>query len=147
VSRRARVLGASLVLEHVPDLVRYGSKPDRERARFAAIRSKLRTYEEAVAYAPNQVFIGNLRPEELWTMERPWWASRDSGASSRGPAEEAEHKPSSGTEMSQMSRMPHTGAARAGGPLRGTKRGAGDVRHRPRQTRRSASSRDQAIRE
>ena len=58
------------VLEHVPDLVRYGSKPDRERARFAAIRSKLRTYEEAVAYAPNQVFTGNLRPEDLWTMER-----------------------------------------------------------------------------
>ena len=85
MSRRARILGASLVLEHVPDLVRYGSKPDRERARFAAIRGKLRTYEEAVAYAPNQVFIGNLRPETLWTMERPWWASRANGASSRGP--------------------------------------------------------------
>jgi len=92
VSRRARILGASLVLDHVPDLVRYGSKPDRERARFAAMRSKLQTYEEAVAYAPNQVFIGNLRPQGLWTMERPWWASRHSGASSRGPAEEAEHK-------------------------------------------------------
>ncbi len=85
MSRRARILGASLVLEHVPDLVRYGSKPDRERARFAAIRSKLRTYEEAVEYAPNQAFIGNLRPEELWIMERPWWASRAGGASSRGP--------------------------------------------------------------
>ena len=32
------------------------------RARSAA----LRTYEQAVAYAPNQVFIGNARPEELW---------------------------------------------------------------------------------
>jgi len=56
-------------------------------------------------------------------------------------------RPSSGTEMSQMGRLPHTGLARVGGSLRGTKRGAGDVRQRPRQTRRRASSRDQATRE
>ena len=34
MTRRAGVLGAALVLEHVPDLVRYGSKPSRERERL-----------------------------------------------------------------------------------------------------------------
>ena len=32
--RRAGILGAALVLEHVPDLVRYGSKPLREQERL-----------------------------------------------------------------------------------------------------------------
>ena len=34
---------------------------------------RLRTFDEAVAYGPNQVFIGNMRPEDLWKLERPWW--------------------------------------------------------------------------
>ena len=34
---RAGILGASLVLEHVPDLVRYGSKPSREQERIPEI--------------------------------------------------------------------------------------------------------------
>ena len=54
---------ASFVLEHVPDLVRYGSKPSREPAQLEALDAALRSYDEAVAYAPNQVFIGNLEPE------------------------------------------------------------------------------------
>jgi len=68
VSRRARILGASLVLEHVPDLVRYGSKPDRERARFTALHSRLRTYEEAVAHAPNLRSSGHWQ-ESSWDFQ------------------------------------------------------------------------------
>ena len=60
---RASVTHASLVLEHVPDLVRYGSKPSREPAKLDALQGSLRTFDEAVAYAPNQVFVGNLSPE------------------------------------------------------------------------------------
>jgi betaine reductase len=71
--RRAAVLAASLVLQHVPDLVRYGSKPWREQHRRPEIERSLRTFEEAVAYAPNQVFVGALPPEDLWERPRDWW--------------------------------------------------------------------------
>lgn len=85
MTRRAGILASSFVLEHVPDLVRYGSKPAREAQKFATVRDKLRTFEQARGYAPNQAFIGNLRPEELWSRERPWWAEPDAAASATGP--------------------------------------------------------------
>jgi hypothetical protein len=73
VTRRTAVTGASFVLEHVPDLVRHGSKPRREPEQLTAIDAALRTFEEAVAYPPNQVFIGGLDPEDLWECPREWW--------------------------------------------------------------------------
>ena len=48
----------------------------------------LRTFAQAVDYAPNQVFIGNRPPESLWEQERPWWRSEDgrpASASRAGP--------------------------------------------------------------
>jgi betaine reductase len=84
VSERAGVLGAAFVLEHVPDLVRYGSKPLREPKRLPELLGALRTYEEARVYPPHQVFIGNRRPEELWEVPRPWWTDApDNGAAGR----------------------------------------------------------------
>jgi betaine reductase len=71
------IQGAALVLEHVPDLVRYGSKPLRERDRLPELLGALRTYREALAYPPHQAFIGNLRPEELWAIDRPRWQGAD----------------------------------------------------------------------
>ena len=76
---RAAVHSCSLVLAHAPDLVRHGSKPARELAGdadglLASLTGGLRTFEEALAYGPHQVLIGNLRPEALWEVERPWWA-------------------------------------------------------------------------
>jgi hypothetical protein len=68
----AAVHGCSLVLAHAPDLVRHGSKPTREAA-ADRITPKLRSFEEALAYPPHQVFLGNLRPHALWEIERPWW--------------------------------------------------------------------------
>jgi betaine reductase len=79
------VLGAALVLEHVPDLVRYGSKPMRERSELPRLVAALRTWEEAVAYPPHQVFVGNLRPEDLWDAPRPRWRSPAGPAERRGP--------------------------------------------------------------
>src|SRR5919198_3495065 len=69
----AAVHACSLVLAHAPDLVRHGSKPTREDA-AEQIAPNLRTFEEALGYPPHQVFLGNLRPEELWQIERPWWS-------------------------------------------------------------------------
>jgi betaine reductase len=79
----AAVHACSLVLAHAPDLVRHGSKPTREDA-AEQIAPRLRTFEEALRYPPHQVFLGNLRPEALWEIERPWW--RHSGEPKReGP--------------------------------------------------------------
>jgi hypothetical protein len=83
--RRAAVRAASVVLEHVPDLVRYGSKPARENHRLPEIGAALRSFDDAVAYAPNQVMIGNLPPRQLWDMPRPWWSSPAPRASAVGP--------------------------------------------------------------
>jgi hypothetical protein len=68
----AAIHSCSLVLAHAPDLVRHGSKPTREDA-AERITPKLRTFEEALGYPPHQVFLGNLRPDALWEIERPWW--------------------------------------------------------------------------
>lgn len=84
--RTAGILGASLTLQHVPDLVRYGSKPMRERRALGESTDALRGFRAAAIYPPNAVFIGNARPEELWDAERPWWGEEASqaGASQAG---------------------------------------------------------------
>jgi glycine/sarcosine/betaine reductase complex component C subunit beta len=69
----AAVHRCTLVLAHAPDLVRHGSKPTREQA-ADEIAPRLRTYGDAIGYPPHQVFLGNLSPEELWEIDRPWWA-------------------------------------------------------------------------
>jgi glycine/sarcosine/betaine reductase complex component C subunit beta len=84
LSRQVGILASSLVLAHVPDLVRYGSKPSREQMRAAEIGHALRSYEKAAGYPPHQVFIGNLRPEELWDLPRPWSSTTNGGMRS-GP--------------------------------------------------------------
>jgi betaine reductase len=76
-------------LAHTPDLVRYGSKPEREIRKDAKlneqIASHLRTFDDVCAYPPNQVFIGSIPPESLWDAERPWWKSKNNGAARFGP--------------------------------------------------------------
>jgi hypothetical protein len=77
MSRRTPgILGASLTLQHVPDLVRYGSKPMRERRALDEATDAFRGFAAAAAYPPNAAFIGNARPEELWDARRPWWGGR-----------------------------------------------------------------------
>ncbi len=68
-------------LIHAPDLVRYGSKPRREIAKGNKknkgiknlIHRHSRSYHDAVMYPPNQVFVGNLSPEELKNIPQPWY--------------------------------------------------------------------------
>ena len=77
--RDVAIVGASLTLQHVPDLVRYGSKPRREQERLPQIQAALRSFSDAVDYAPNQVFIGNAEPDILRDLPRPWWGSSPPG--------------------------------------------------------------------
>ncbi|MBN1833471.1 MAG: glycine reductase [Deltaproteobacteria bacterium] len=71
------IKACSYILTHVPGFVRYGSKPTREINDDAAsvlpsIETHLRSFEDAVEYPPNQVFIGNLTPDRLNDIEQPW---------------------------------------------------------------------------
>jgi len=70
-------------------MVRYGSKPSREIPKDPALLARflghLRSFDEAVAYAPNQVFIGNLDPDELNTVASPWHKNLIDGRFRLGP--------------------------------------------------------------
>jgi hypothetical protein len=83
------VASVALCLAHVPDLVRYGSKPSRDIGKnpnlLSTLRKHRRTYEEALRYPPNQVFIGNMRPDALWDIAKPWFDNPLPQAQGQGP--------------------------------------------------------------
>jgi glycine/sarcosine/betaine reductase complex component C subunit beta len=85
---RVGIEGVSYSLAHVPDLVRYGSKPLREiRVRPGLGRQlaeHLRDFGAASAYAPHQVYIGNLAPEQLGELPKPWYEKLIEGATAKG---------------------------------------------------------------
>jgi betaine reductase len=65
------------VMIHVPDYVRYGSKPirdiDKDQSLLGKIQSHLWNYDEVLRYAPHQVFIGNMKPDDLNGVSKPWY--------------------------------------------------------------------------
>jgi betaine reductase len=68
-----------------------GSKPRREIRRDGPalqqkIASHLRSFAHAVAYPPHQVMIGNLHPDALLTIPRPWHEHPIDNAPATGPA-------------------------------------------------------------
>lgn len=84
------VKGTSYVLVHAEDMVIHNGttqstervvNPDSEYLK--KLPNHLRSFDEAVNYIPNQVYIGNMKPEELKNYEQPWYnkplenASRD----------------------------------------------------------------------
>jgi betaine reductase len=85
---RVAIEGVFYSLAHVPELVRYGSKPSREIRSNAKVgdnlKRRLRSFPAAVAYAPHQVFIGNLKPEDLSRLSTPWHQNLIEGATPRG---------------------------------------------------------------
>ena len=89
VTMTAVLKGAASILAHTPDLVPLGSKPTREIPRFEGLGEQclahLRSFQEAVAYPPNQVFIGNINPDQLAQRDKPWWGNPLENASREGP--------------------------------------------------------------
>ena len=76
---RPVITNASYVLINTPDMIVHNgttcmtekiTNPDSEFLK--TIESKIRTYEEVVNYAPNQVYIGNMKPEALRDIPEPW---------------------------------------------------------------------------
>ncbi|MGQ0521136.1 MAG: glycine/sarcosine/betaine reductase complex component C subunit beta, partial [Actinomycetota bacterium] len=85
--RAAVVASATQVLGHVPGLARHGSKPMRELPKSKDVKAKflgsLRSFDDAVAYAPHQAYIGAVHPRDMG--ERPWFGNGDRTASRFGP--------------------------------------------------------------
>jgi hypothetical protein len=83
------VRAVTYFLAHVPSMIRHGSKPSREIAQDPSVLDKIlghmNPFEKAVAYPPNQVFIGNLDPDDLLELPLPWHQNDLPGASRNGP--------------------------------------------------------------
>lgn len=82
---------AGYVLVHTPDMIIHNgttqtveklTNPESEYLK--ELPKHLRTYEEVVNYAPNQVYIGNMTPEQLGEMEKPWVGKDVPGANRLG---------------------------------------------------------------
>ena len=88
IPNRVGIEGVSYSLAHVPDLVRFGSKPIRELRGNPALAGELarllRDFPAATAYAPHQVYIGNIGPETLRDLPQPWYEKLIEGATAQG---------------------------------------------------------------
>src|SRR5919107_5514275 len=75
------ISATSAALVHVPGLCRHGSKPSRELPKDPDVEAQflasLRTFEQAVAYAPHQAYLGAIHPRDL--PERPWVGAAPNG--------------------------------------------------------------------
>ena len=84
------VAGATQVLAHAPGLARHGSKPRRELPKDPEVEraflASLRTFDQAVGYAPHQAYLGSVHPRAM--PERPWVGASVPGAARFGPAGE-----------------------------------------------------------
>jgi hypothetical protein len=74
------IKGSSYILVHTPDILREaGSTQTTTRAKnpddeyLKKINSYLRTFDEVLAYAPNQSYIGNILPDKLNEISTPWY--------------------------------------------------------------------------
>lgn len=85
------VKAAGYVLIHGPDMIIHnGTTQTTERALnpeseyLKTIKDHIRSYEEAVNYLPNQIYIGNHKPAELKEYEQPWYDKEISDAQRQG---------------------------------------------------------------
>ena len=87
----AVIKGASYILAHVPGMVIHnGSTQITERIvnpesdYLKQLPEHLRTYQQAVEYWPNQVYIGNKTPDDLAAVEFPYYDKPLAGAERYG---------------------------------------------------------------
>jgi hypothetical protein len=81
------IKGASYILVHAPDMVLHnGTTQTTEKTLnpnseyLKELPKHLRSYEDAVNYLPNQVYIGNHKPSELKNIEFPWYDKLEKNA-------------------------------------------------------------------
>lgn len=85
------IKGASYILVHTPDmLINNGTTQTTERVvnpdsdYLKQINDHLRSYEDCVAYYPNQTYIGNYTPDQLREVEFPYYDKKMEGADRYG---------------------------------------------------------------
>ena len=76
-------------MAHTPGLVRHGSKPEREIKKdpktLDLIQASLRSLTDAISYAPHQVMLGNIYPDDLSELQAPWYENPTNNSSNKGP--------------------------------------------------------------
>jgi len=85
------VKGAAYALIQANDmLMHHGTTQTSERRKNSSsehlekLPEHLRSFQDAVNYPPNQVYIGNMAPDDLKDITRPWYQAPVSGASRDG---------------------------------------------------------------
>lgn len=77
------IKGASYILVNAPDMVvnngttqtlERETNPDSEYLK--KVRDHLRPFDEVVSYPVNQVYVGNMTPDELSSLIRPWYTQK-----------------------------------------------------------------------
>lgn len=48
-------------------------KENKNSEYIQKLNDHIRSYEECIAYAPNQAYIGNIYPDELYNIPKPWY--------------------------------------------------------------------------
>jgi len=91
MDRFAVIKGAAYTLSVTPDMVIYnGTTQTTERIvnpsseYLVELPKHLRSFEDAVNYVPNQIYIGNKEPETLRNIEFPWYDKLEKGCSRDG---------------------------------------------------------------
>lgn len=76
---KAVIKGTGYILIHTPDMVLHnGTTQTTERIvnpdsdYLKELPSHIRSYEQVLSYYPNQVYIGNVTPDELAAVPQPW---------------------------------------------------------------------------
>lgn len=83
--------GAGYILAHTPHMVlNSGTTQTTERTLnpdseyLKKVPNHLRSFEDAVDYYPNQVYIGNEHPDVLKTVAKPWYENLAKGSKKEG---------------------------------------------------------------
>lgn len=86
------IKGTGYALVYTPDIMHWhGTTQSLERAAhpdseyLKALTKHTRPFQEAVAYAPNQTYIGALHPEKLRDIAKPWYENPVENADRQGP--------------------------------------------------------------
>ena len=73
------IKGAGYILVHTPDMVIHnGTTQTTERIvnpeseYLKELPGHIRSFEDVLSYYPNQVYIGNVTPDELAEVPQPW---------------------------------------------------------------------------
>jgi len=82
-SAYALVHAPTILLEHgTTQSMEIAKNPESEYLK--KLPSHLRSFEEVVAYPPNQTYIGNMRPDDLAKVPQPWYENNVENASRFG---------------------------------------------------------------